>query len=402
MSPHEPRPTDRRSAHRVLIGVLTGLLIAFSVWCVVLLLRTHELRSDLDAHLGWTDDVRQAQADLERLRAGRVAEVVDATPAATPDVTPATDPPAAGAAVADTAAGAEAAAGAPQRRLERFRTVLTGIPSRQGDAELLVAVRSLERALDQLHASPPTDHDAVWQASATAMNATRPLEARLQNLIARHLGRLDELWGSLYALALASLVLAGSNLVLLQVAQRRRRELETSKADLERQGSHDPLTGLWNRAAILRLVREELARAARTGVPLGVILTDFDAFKKVNLQLGHDQGDFVLEQLARRLGSMTRPYDTLGRLGSDSFLVVLPACDADATANVAERLRTEVNDEAVDHGLGKIRVTTSLVYGVVSSPEGVDTDLLLHRLQQRLQETRAGRGPGQVSALTEA
>ena len=112
------------------------------------------------------------------------------------------------------------------------------------------------------------------------MSATRPLEARLQHLIDRLLRRLEDLWGSLYALALASLVLAGSNLVLLQVAQSRRRELADSKNALERQGSHDPLTGLWNRAAILKLLREELARAERTSVPLGVVLSDFDAFER--------------------------------------------------------------------------------------------------------------------------
>ena len=125
----------------------------------------------------------------------------------------------------------------------------------------------------------------------------------------------------------------------------------------------------------------------RLAAPLGVILADVDGFKQVNVRLGQDQGDFILEQLARRLTSLVRPYDTLGRFDGDSFLVVLPICDEIATANVAGRLLAAVNGRDMDHALGKIRITISLAH-LIADPEEADADLLIYRLQQLIARQR--------------
>lgn len=132
---------------------------------------------------------------------------------------------------------------------------------------------------------------------------------------------------------------------------------------------------------------------------LGVILVDIDGFQQVNVLLGHDQGDFILEQLAGRLGSFVRPYDTMGRFGGDSFLIVLPMCDETATGNVAERLREAVNDREMEHALGRIHVTVSLAWGTVVAPEDADADLLIHRLQDRIDGLQE-EGPGRIAQLT--
>ncbi len=390
-------PPDAAPRQRLLSAALVVLLIAFAFWCVVLLYRTLELRSDLDLHLGWLEDVRTLRGQLELQRAGQIeaaaGDPTSGTPAGTPDRrdTPARRP------------GRRTAA----ESLATSGKALQAMVDRLGDPELLVASRALEDALDRFAASSlpaadgatPERADAMWEASIAALAATSPLANRLQRRVSRILLRLDRHWTSLNLLVLASLLLAGSNLALLQLTQRRRRELAASKAEIERRGSHDPLTGLWNRAAILRLLREELARAGRTGLPLGVLVADLDRFHEANVLLGQDQGDFILRELADRLGTMVRPYDTLGRFGGDIFLVVLPSCDAIATADVAERLRAAINERDVDHGLGKIRISVSLAHTTVGAGDDHDPDLLLHRLQESMKNARTEQGPGRIAVL---
>ncbi len=348
---------------------LIGLLIAFSVWCVVLLWRSHELRRDLDQHLGWIEDLRRLRGDLDRPRAGPGPGDPSRTggPQAYPDLS------------AD-------AAGALERRAA---------------PELQVAVQSLRGALDRLHAgldSGTSADDAVWEAAAAARSAVDTLEGQVQNQVSLLHARLGGHWNQLYALIVASLLLAGSNLALLHLAHRRRLRLEQAHTEALRQATQDPLTRVWNREAILRLLRRELTRAARLETPLGVILADVDEFQQINVLLGQDQGDFILEQLAERLAKFVRPYDTMGRFGGDAFLVVLPVCDEIATGNVADRLREAVNERDMEHALGRIRVTVSLASATVHSGEGADADLLMHRLQECITGLQA-QGPGRLAKL---
>ncbi len=349
-----PGPQQRR-AHPLLFFALTGLLVAFAVWCLVLLFRSDELRRDLDFHLGWIDEVRRLRADLDRIRWS--------------------GPP--------TAAGGDL-----DLRLDPIH-----FPSRRSDPALQVAVRSLDQALERLcERWAEGDPDRVWDALVAALTATSALEGRLQGQVSQLHGRLGDHWVWLNVLVLASLLLAASNLALMRLAHRRRVGLEQAHAEVLRQASHDPLTGLWNREGILNLLRHELARAQRHELPVGVILADIDTFRRVNVQLGEEQGDFLLQQLAARLGSQVRPYDTLGRFGGDSFLVVLPSCGAPATENVAGRLAETVNGEDIEHALGKVRLTVSLAHTTVSPRAMLDADLILHRLQGKIDGLRAEGG----------
>ena len=151
---------------------------------------------------------------------------------------------------------------------------------------------------------------------------------------------------------------------------------------------------MWNRGAILRILRLELSRAERSGRPVGVILLDLDDFRKLNVLLGSREADHVLQETSRRLATFVRPYDTLGRLGGDSFLVILPSCDATATTGVADRLRDASEGEEVEHAHGTVQVRATLVHETVShDPEAeeldsVDADILVHGLQLRIEEAR--------------
>ncbi|GAB4435368.1 MAG: diguanylate cyclase [Chloroflexi bacterium OHK40] len=108
------------------------------------------------------------------------------------------------------------------------------------------------------------------------------------------------------------------------------------------QASHDPLTGLLNRPAIMGHVEAELARAGRGGSSLSLALIDLDHFKEVNDRYGHLVGDQALRSVAQILTSALRPYDWVGRWGGEEFLIVLANTGPDEAAQVAERLRALV------------------------------------------------------------
>ena len=103
--------------------------------------------------------------------------------------------------------------------------------------------------------------------------------------------------------------------------------LAETREELELQATHDSLTGLWNRAAILEHMEREVGRARREGTVLGVVLADLDHFKQINDTRGHLCGDKVLREAAQRLESCLRDYDFIGRYGGEEFLILMPGCD---------------------------------------------------------------------------
>jgi diguanylate cyclase (GGDEF)-like protein/PAS domain S-box-containing protein len=116
---------------------------------------------------------------------------------------------------------------------------------------------------------------------------------------------------------------------------------------LAHQSMHDPLTGLPNRTLFLDRLAQAVARCRRTEAQVAVLFFDLDRFKVVNDSLGHDAGDELLVDVARRLESVVRPGDTVARFGGDEFTVLcedLPFDDARARAlEIAQRLSVALN-----------------------------------------------------------
>ncbi|MCU0265107.1 MAG: EAL domain-containing protein [Actinomycetia bacterium] len=126
----------------------------------------------------------------------------------------------------------------------------------------------------------------------------------------------------------------------------------TSAMSLEKehQANHDALTGLPNR--VLLLDRLGRALADRREGRVALFLLDLDRFKEVNDTLGHLMGDRLLIHVAERIRAAVRPSDVVARLGGDEFAVVLPAVpDAEAAAEVAERIRVAVAEPFAFEGL---------------------------------------------------
>ena len=135
---------------------------------------------------------------------------------------------------------------------------------------------------------------------------------------------------------------AGRRIVKLQD------ELQSAQKSIAYQVTHDTLTGLLTRGAIINTLQQELARVRRLGTPVSVIMTELDHFKEINEAYGHMAGDAVLREAARRIRSWVRPYDTIGRYGGSQFLIIVPGCDAQNALNQAERLRTRISGEGMD------------------------------------------------------
>jgi diguanylate cyclase (GGDEF)-like protein len=121
-------------------------------------------------------------------------------------------------------------------------------------------------------------------------------------------------------------------------------ESEKLKTRYEEMSVIDPLTKLFNRRYFFTEVGASLARAKRYSQPLSLMLMDLDHFKQINDKYGHECGDKVLIQVSNILRQFTREGDTLSRIGGEEFVLALPETKNDGAFNLAERIRTTIED----------------------------------------------------------
>jgi two-component system cell cycle response regulator len=180
-------------------------------------------------------------------------------------------------------------------------------------------------------------------------------------------------------------------------------KLVAAQEVLQHKSTHDALTGLLNRAAIMDLLRRELARAPREKSHCGVLLADLDHFKSVNDTLGHAAGDEVLREAAVRLTAGVREYDAVGRYGGEEFLIVLPGCDATALRDRAEHILAAFRDRPFEAAGKPLRVTLSI--GAASSsdwPELTPDSLVRAADGSLYQAKRDGRDRAEVAMRSKA
>ena len=147
---------------------------------------------------------------------------------------------------------------------------------------------------------------------------------------------------------------------LYQKLTEQNRSLLEKSQQLEAVATHDALTGILNRGAIDEVLCGAFSKYLQSRQSYGVIMADIDHFKQINDDLGHSAGDLVLSECARRMSSVMRKTDAIGRYGGDEFVVVVDCGSAATLKAAAERLRSAIADQPFDLSGGPRSVTLSL------------------------------------------
>lgn len=175
----------------------------------------------------------------------------------------------------------------------------------------------------------------------------------------------------------------------LVVQQRDVTERLQAQRALAHAASHDDLTGLPNRAELLRRMMGSLPQAG-PGAAVVVLFVDLDGFKDVNDRLGHQAGDDVLVVIARRLSASLRGHDHLGRLGGDEFGVLLTEVRDEAeVTTVIERLVISIEQPITLPG-ATVTVGVSVGYALTTDPS-TPLDHLLATADARMYATKNTR-----------
>lgn len=167
------------------------------------------------------------------------------------------------------------------------------------------------------------------------------------------------------------------------ISERKRYEQQ-----LLRQANYDLLTGLPNRVLAHDRLKLALAQSRRDGRPVGVLFLDLDNFKHVNDTLGHNNGDILLIEAARRISACVRESSTVARLGGDEFLVILPGLDSE---QAAERVASRILDAfAAPIRLERQEVFVTTSIGIALYPnDGTDTTTLLQQADAAMYQAKS-------------
>ncbi|MBV9458889.1 MAG: GGDEF domain-containing protein [Bradyrhizobium sp.] len=182
---------------------------------------------------------------------------------------------------------------------------------------------------------------------------------------------------------------------LRKTLYRRSVELKEAYRRIEELAELDELTGSFNRRCIMRMLEEEISRAARGGTPCSIALIDLDWFKRINDAYGHPTGDEVLRTFAITSFANIRAVDRLGRYGGEEFLLLLPGAAEDAAFRMLDRLRAiiaELDWSAFSPGM---QVTISA--GVATLRPNETSDNFLARADGALYASKA-RGRNRITS----
>ncbi|RJX34144.1 MAG: sensor domain-containing diguanylate cyclase [Oxalobacter sp.] len=216
-----------------------------------------------------------------------------------------------------------------------------------------------------------SNHKNVVGAPYIRFYASYPVKSKVRN---------DEVVGNVRVLDYSPRVLSDEERDCLRdLAALVERELELLSADaarqdllkknwsLRRESMIDSVSGTWNRAAIMRMLKQEVEQCRANEKPLSMVMTDLDGFKKINEHFGSNIGDALLVKTASRLRSCIRPHDSLGRFEDGKFLILLPGATHDIAKMVAMRLQHAIKSNAEMVGGKSIELT--ITSGTVSTDQ---------------------------------
>ena len=152
---------------------------------------------------------------------------------------------------------------------------------------------------------------------------------------------------------------------------------------------HDGLTQLFTQRAFRLRLKEELLRAGRAQMPVGLLMADIDHFKGYNDTYGHQAGDELLRTVSRLLVNQVRPVDCVARYGGEEFALILPNTVHEQTVALAQRIRLAVSAEPFVFEGKRTQVTISI--GVASFPRDATSQNQLVRVaDERLYQSKDG------------
>jgi diguanylate cyclase (GGDEF)-like protein len=201
--------------------------------------------------------------------------------------------------------------------------------------------------------------------------------------------------------ALVVMMAAGAAWQYLQV--RRIVQLESqAKQRIRHMAEHDPLTDLPNRRQLQAKLDLAIAFAKRSGKMVAVMFIDLDGFKAVNDTLGHQVGDDLLKEVAKRLRQGTRSSDLVARLGGDEFVVVLSELDSPDDATLLASKLNELIARPISIASKNIRISTSIGISIYPSNGHSGEDLLGKADDAVYQAKAAGKNQYQWATPSQA
>jgi diguanylate cyclase (GGDEF)-like protein len=162
---------------------------------------------------------------------------------------------------------------------------------------------------------------------------------------------------------------------------------------LDREASYDQLTHLPNRRLLNDILKQALASAERNKKNMAILFVDLDRFKQVNDVHGHQVGDWLLKEVSRRIQYCLRATDTVGRIGGDEFVVVLPDI-FDNAMDVANKIRKILEEPFVMTNCGIMKISSSI--GVAIYPKHAKSQSMLEECADKAMYEAKHRGRNKV------
>jgi diguanylate cyclase (GGDEF)-like protein len=174
----------------------------------------------------------------------------------------------------------------------------------------------------------------------------------------------------------------------LDAVQMAHDELVKQNRSLRRESMIDPTFGTWNRAAIVRSLEIEVLRCKAAGKPMSLAMVTVDNYAQLKNEFGLHASESILMRMVSRIRSCIRPFDALGRYGSEEFLVVLPGASNIVIQAVTERVRNTVMAHSETINDKSMAVTVSI--GTVSTDTFPDSnpDALMTLVEQALHQAK--------------
>jgi diguanylate cyclase (GGDEF)-like protein len=192
----------------------------------------------------------------------------------------------------------------------------------------------------------------------------------------------------------ADLVLM-SELLETKVEQRTR-QLELANKELKTLANNDPLTNIFNRHGLQQHIQSAFERYRRSQEPFSIVLIDYDHFKKINDNHGHDVGDIVLVTGTSLIKEGIREQDKLARWGGEEFLILLPDTVLEGAFVIANQLKETINNNPIGH---PVSIIISVTGGVAQANHNDTFETLFKRADDALYQGKQG-GRNRICSLS--